>query len=407
MTSTGGAAGSPRRLVVEADGGSRGNPGPAGYGALVRDAATGQVLAERADHLGVTTNNVAEYSGLVAGLEAAAQIDPAALVEVRMDSRLVVEQMSGRWQIKHEDMRRLARRAAEVLPRAQVTYTWVPRAENSAADALANEAMDTRGPVSRDPGPTPDAPSPGLPPAPAPVGEGARARLPRPSGAAVRFDDEQPVTVVLVRHGETTMTVSRGYSGSSEPGPSLNDHGRAQAAAAAELVRRVGRDLWGDIPYPTELLASPMVRTQETAAVVARRLGLPVGTEPAFREADFGAWQGLTAEQIEERWPGMLVPWHTEADVRPPGGESIEDVGRRIRGGLDALLAGGVDRTVVVVSHAVAIRAALGVAMRAQPSAWSQLRVAPASVSIVRLFEDGRTEVAVAGAPSEGWAPAR
>jgi broad specificity phosphatase PhoE/ribonuclease HI len=399
----GGAAGA-RRLVVEADGGSRGNPGPAGYGALVRDARTGQVLAERADHLGVTTNNVAEYSGLVAGLEAAARIDPGALVEVRMDSRLVVEQMSGRWQIKHEDMRRLARRAAEVLPRAQVTYTWVPRAENSAADALANEAMDTRGPVSRDPGPTPDAPSPGLPPVASPAPTITRVR---PSGAAVRFDDEQPVTVVLVRHGETTMTVSRGYSGSSEPGPSLNDRGRQQAAAAAELVRRVGRDLWGDIPYPTELLASPMVRTQETAAVVAGRLALPVRTEPAFREADFGAWQGLTAEEIEQRWPGMLVPWHTQADVRPPDGESIEDVGRRIQGGLDALLAGGVDRTVVVISHAVAIRAALGLAMRAQPSAWSQLRVAPASVSIVRLFEDGRTEVAVAGAPSEGWAPAR
>jgi probable phosphoglycerate mutase len=380
-----------RRLVVEADGGSRGNPGPAGYGALVRDASTGEVLAERADHLGITTNNVAEYSGLVAGLTAAAEIDPDAQVEVRMDSRLVVEQMSGRWQIKHDDMRRLAARAAAALPRDQVTYTWVPRAENSAADALANEAMDTRGPVSRDPGSRAGGPA------------APQVRQERPSGAAVRFDDAQPVTVVLVRHGETTMTVARGYSGSGEPGPSLNDHGRLQAAAAAALVERVGRDLWGDIPYPSELVASPMVRTQETAGVMAARLGLPVRTAAAFQEADFGAWQGLTAEEIEERWPGTLVPWHTQADVRPPGGESIEDVGRRIQGGLDALLAGGVDRTVVVVSHAVAIRAALGLAMRAQPSAWSQLRVAPASVSIVRLFEDGRTEVAVAGAPSEGW----
>ena len=97
-----------------------------------------------------------------------------------------------------------------------------------------------------------------------------------------------------------------------------------------------------------------MVRTQETSAIIAERLGLPVRTDATFQEADFGEWQGLTAEQIEERWPGQLEPWHTKADLRPPGGESIEDVGRRLQRGLDALLAEGVDRTVVVVSHAVA-----------------------------------------------------
>ncbi|MFC8191673.1 histidine phosphatase family protein [Cellulomonas sp. NPDC057328] len=230
-----------------------------------------------------------------------------------------------------------------------------------------------------------------------------RARQPRPSGAAVRFDSDEPVTVVLVRHGQTTMTVSRGYSGSSEPGPPLDEHGRAQAAAAAALVDRVGRDLWGDIAYPTELVASPMVRTQQTGGVIAERLGLDVRTDAAFQEADFGDWQGLTAEEIEERWPGQLEPWHTSGRLRPPGGgESIEDVGVRLRAGLDALQTGG-PRTVVVVSHAVAIRAALGVTMGADPGTWSQLRVAPASVSIIRLYADKRDEVAVAGAPSEGW----
>ena len=233
--------------------------------------------------------------------------------------------------------------------------------------------------------------------------EAVRRRQPGPSGAGVRFDDEQPVTVVLVRHGETAMTVSRGYSGSGEPGPPLNDHGRAQARAAAALVDRVGRDLWGDIEYPSELLASPMVRTQETAGIVAERLGLPVRTDDRVKEADFGEWQGLTSEQIEERWPGTLEPWHTLATVRPPGGESIADVGERLRSVYDDLLAAGGGRTVVVVSHAVAIRAALGLAMGAHPGTWSQLRVSPASVSIVRLYSDRRHEIAVAGAPSEGW----
>ncbi len=399
-----------RRLVVEADGGSRGNPGPAGYGALVRDAETGRVLAERADYLGIASNNVAEYSGLVAGLRAARAIDPAAAIEVRMDSQLVIRQMSGEWQIKHDDMRRLADQARAVVDPASVTWTWVPRADNAAADRLANRAMDTKTAIVTDDDTTQaDAP---------PVHDTATSaasttsaatdpgsgRVPRPSGAGVRFDDESPVTLVLVRHGETTMTVSRGYSGSSEPGPPLNERGRAQARAAAALVHRVGRDLWGDIAYPSEVLASPMVRTQETAGVIAERLGLPVRTEERVKEADFGQWQGLTAVEIEERWPGQLEPWHTRADLRPPGGESIVDVGERLRSLYEELLTTERGRTVVVVSHAVAIRAALGVAMGAHPGSWSQLRIAPASLSIVRLFADHRHEIAVAGAPSEGWA---
>ncbi|WP_449385077.1 bifunctional RNase H/acid phosphatase [Cellulomonas soli] len=389
-----------RQLVVEADGGSRGNPGPAGYGALVRDAATGQVLAERHGFLGVTTNNVAEYSALLAGVQAAVAIDPDARLEVRMDSRLVVEQMRGAWKTKHEDMRRLGDRVRALVDVGQVTWTWVPRAQNSAADLLANQAMDAGGPDLDDVPPEPAAAAPA-----SAAGTPGGTMRPRVSGSAVRFDDARPVTVVLVRHGQTTMTVSRGYSGSSEPGPPLDETGQAQARAAAALVERVGRDLWGDIPYPGELVASPMVRTQQTAAAISGRLGLPVRTDAGFQEADFGAWQGLTPEQIEAQWPGMLERWHTEADVRPPGGESIEDVGRRLSGALHGLLEAGADRTVVVVSHAVAIRACLGVAMGAQASSWSRLRVAPASVSIVRLYADGRHEVAVAGAPSEGWGP--
>ena len=121
-------------FIVEADGGSRGNPGPAGYGALVRDPVTGVVLAERSESLGVATNNVAEYNGLIAGLRAAAEIDPGAEIEVRMDSRLVVEQMSGRWKIKHPDMKPLAATAAEAASGfSRVSYTWIPRERNKDA----------------------------------------------------------------------------------------------------------------------------------------------------------------------------------------------------------------------------------------------------------------------------------
>jgi probable phosphoglycerate mutase len=137
-----------RRLVVEADGGSRGNPGPAAYGAVVRDAATGEVLGSEGVTIGVTTNNVAEYSGLIAGLEMARTIDPGAEVEVRMDSKLVVEQMAGRWKVKHPSMIPLARQASALRP-PRVTWTWVPREQNKAADALVNSALDGT-PVHRD-----------------------------------------------------------------------------------------------------------------------------------------------------------------------------------------------------------------------------------------------------------------
>src|SRR4051812_12012031 len=133
-----------RHVVVEADGGSRGNPGRAAYGALVKDADTGRVLAEEGTTIGVASNNVAEYRALIAGLVMAAEVAPHADVEVRMDSRLVVEQMSGNWRIKHADMKPLALEANR-LAKARTgatTYMWVPRELNKHADRLANEALD-------------------------------------------------------------------------------------------------------------------------------------------------------------------------------------------------------------------------------------------------------------------------
>ena len=133
--------GSDRRLIVEADGGSRGNPGPAAYGAVVRDAQTSEVLAAEGLPIGRATNNVAEYRGLIAGLQMAREVDPSAALEVRMDSKLVIEQMAGRWKVKHADMKPLALEAARLRP-ATVTWTWVPRELNKVADTLVNRALD-------------------------------------------------------------------------------------------------------------------------------------------------------------------------------------------------------------------------------------------------------------------------
>ncbi len=133
-----------RSLIVEADGGSRGNPGIAAGGAVVVDAATGELLAELGVYVGIATNNVAEYRGMLEGLRRAFEIDPGASVHVLMDSKLVVEQMSGRWKIKHPDMRQIAGEVRELIGHRPVTFEWVPRLQNSRADALANRSMDMK-----------------------------------------------------------------------------------------------------------------------------------------------------------------------------------------------------------------------------------------------------------------------
>ncbi|KAA9154757.1 reverse transcriptase-like protein [Microbacterium lushaniae] len=136
-------------LVVEADGGSRGNPGIAAGGAVVMDP-DGHVVTEVGVYVGVASNNVAEYNGLLAGLSAAFERDPEATVHVRMDSKLVVEQMTGRWKVKHPDMRALVQQANTLTAGRPVTYEWVPRLSNARADKAANEAMDRRESFRRD-----------------------------------------------------------------------------------------------------------------------------------------------------------------------------------------------------------------------------------------------------------------
>lgn len=129
------------KAILYADGAARGNPGPAGAGAVLLDA-DGHVLAELTRALGRATNNVAEYTGLIIGLEEALRrgVDE---IDVRMDSLLVVEQMRGRWRIRHPNMKPLALRAGELLARfPKRTVSHVPREQNAIADALSNRAID-------------------------------------------------------------------------------------------------------------------------------------------------------------------------------------------------------------------------------------------------------------------------
>ncbi|MFQ6173212.1 reverse transcriptase-like protein [Oryzobacter sp. R7] len=245
-----------RRLTVEADGGSRGNPGVAGYGAVVLDTETGALLAERAEPLGKASNNVAEYRGLIAGLEAAAAIDPGADVLVRMDSKLVVEQMSGRWKIKHEDMRRLALEARDLsagisAAGGSVTYRWIPREENKVADALSNLAMD---------GQTVDRRHDGEDEAAREEGEAARAT--GDACAPVRPAPGQPVRVVLVARtatgpARTAAAVARLLGSTPRCLVTAPDDLAVETAAevgAALDTEAVVDAGWADAPDPADLV---------------------------------------------------------------------------------------------------------------------------------------------------------
>ncbi|MEW2163801.1 bifunctional RNase H/acid phosphatase [Streptomyces sp. NPDC007084] len=403
-----------REFIVEADGGSRGNPGPAGYGSVVIDAATGETLVERAEYIGVATNNVAEYRGLLAGLRAARDLDPEARVLVRMDSKLVVEQMSGRWQIKHPAMRPLAAEAAGILPRSQVTYEWIPREKNKHADHLANKAMDRAATGEAEiPGERPDSPGgeaaiqAGRPESP-----GAEAAKPTDDSRAARTDDSRaarnddrraarnvatvgwgsppdmgaPATFVLLRHGETPLTPQKRFSGSGGSDPSLSAVGRDQAERAAKALAARGTI--------QAVVASPLARTRETAAVVAERLGLDVAVDDGLRETDFGAWEGLTFGEVRERHPDDLNSWLASPDAQPTGGgESFAATALRMAETRDRLTAAYAGRTVLLVTHVTPIKTLIRLALGAPPESLFRMELSAASLSAVAYYADGNASV--------------
>ncbi len=367
-----------RGLIVEADGGSRGNPGPAGYGAVVRDQATGEVLAEMSESLGTTTNNVAEYSGLLAGLRAAADLAPGADTEVRLDSKLVVEQMSGRWQIKDPNLRSLARSAQQQAQRlGRVWYVWVPRARNARADRLANQAMDaaagTRGPGSQ--GPPRRQRSGSVAEDPAGAGDSGDPAAARGWGPP----RGQATTTLLLRHGETPLSAERRFAGRGDI--PLTEAGRAQAAAvAARLAARGGIEA---------VVTSPLARARRTAEAVARATGAPLQADDDLAETDFGKWEGLSFLEASERWPDEVSAWLRSVDAAPPGGESFAVVGRRVNAALDRLLAARTSGTLLLVSHVTPIKMLVCRAMLAPPAALFRLHLDVASLCEVAWFADG------------------
>jgi broad specificity phosphatase PhoE/ribonuclease HI len=358
------------KVIVEADGGSRGNPGPAGYGAVVWSADRGRVLAEAKASIGRATNNVAEYRGLIAGLEEAAEVG-ATEVAAQLDSKLVVEQMSGRWRVKHPDLIPLRQRALELADAFDgITYAWIPRAENAHADKLANEAMDAaadelagRSVV------TVKTESPATSETTSPAGwTGAR-------GAPTRF--------MLLRHGQTELSVGRRYSGRGNP--ALTDLGRRQVDAAAEYLRRRGGI--------AAVVSSPLQRAYDTATAAAKALGLDVSVDDDLIETDFGEWEGLTFGEAAQRDPILHGKWLRDSSVAPPGGESFDAVAQRVRRAGTRIIAEHGDATVLVVSHVTPIKTILRLALDGGASILYRLHLDLASLSIAEFYPDGAASV--------------
>jgi broad specificity phosphatase PhoE/ribonuclease HI len=361
------------RVVVEADGGSRGNPGPAGYGAVVL-SPSGEVLAERAAGLGTATNNVAEYSGLIAGLGAALEVG-ATDVEVRMDSKLVVEQMKGTWRVKHPVLQPLALEAQALRQRfSSVSFSWIPREQNKHADRLANEAMDAaaKGLVWRvggDTGPA-DAADTWL----------AAAVPTTPPNRLSGWQEAPapPTTTLLLRHGQTPLSIDKRFSGVGDP--SLTETGLAQAAAAASRLARSAA---------VAVVSSPLERALRTASAVASALGVEVDVDEGLRETDFGDWEGYTFAEVRSRWPAEMDAWLASTAVAPPYGESFDDTATRVRQARDRLLSAYGGQTVVVVSHVTPIKTLLRMALDAPPSALYRMHLDLACLSEVQWFADG------------------
>ncbi|MFI5896414.1 bifunctional RNase H/acid phosphatase [Actinoplanes sp. NPDC051513] len=358
------------RVAVEADGGSRGNPGPAGYGAVVRTHPTGEVLLERYGALGVTTNNVAEYTGLIEGLSAALELK-ATEVDVRMDSKLVIEQMSGRWQIKNPGLRPLAASAAELVSRFErVSFEWIPRERNKAADALANLAMDeAAGKVPR--GTAPDVTD--------------KSDLPVKASWAPPASLENATRIILVRHGETALTKQGRYSGRGDV--PLSDEGQAQAMAAGGRVAGISRDV-------TAVVSSPLGRCVRTAELIAAEVGgVPVTVVDDLIECDFGEWEGLTFAEVQSRWPSEMSAWLGSTSVAPPGGESFQAVAKRTRAAMATVLKSYAGGVVVVVSHVSPIKLILRDALAASDAFLHRLFLDPAGVSTMDVWPDGNIAV--------------
>jgi len=188
----------------------------------------------------------------------------------------------------------------------------------------------------------------------------------------------EPTVTLLLRHGQTPMSVQKRYAGRSDV--PLTDAGVQQAAAAAKRLASAGLDV---------IVTSPLLRAVQTAQEVATVAGAAVVTDDGFRETDFGAWEGLTFTEVRERWPAEFTGWLADPEVAPPGGESFADVSTRVTAALHRVLADREGQRVLIVSHVTPIKTLVTAALLAPPAAMYRMHLDVAALSEVDWYPDG------------------
>jgi ribonuclease H / adenosylcobalamin/alpha-ribazole phosphatase len=188
----------------------------------------------------------------------------------------------------------------------------------------------------------------------------------------------EPVVTLLLRHGQTPMSVQKRYAGRSDV--PLTETGVRQAAAAAKRLASAG--IGG-------IVTSPLQRAVRTAEEVAAVTGVPLQTDDGFRETDFGAWEGLTYAEVRERWPSELTAWLADPTVGPPGGESFAEVSQRVTAAMDRVRAGRDGQTVLIVSHVTPIKTLVAEALLAPPSALYRMHLDVAALCEIDWYADG------------------
>jgi ribonuclease H / adenosylcobalamin/alpha-ribazole phosphatase len=312
-------------------------------------------------------------------------VDSAAALEVRLDSKLVVEQLSGRWKIKHQDLKPLALEARRLTPPGTV-FKWIPREQNAHADRLANEALDgTRSGVALN-------------------NQASSQKQPQDvlfevdAAERMQTDSTKPgwshpatgeATLILVRHGDTDLTAEKRFSGGlASANPSLNELGRDQALMTAAWLDS------GNL-RPAAIVASPVARAWESAELLSERLGLEPLADSGLAELEFGSWDTLTFEEVSKRYPDDLNAWLNSFAHQPGGGESFLQADERVSNTLSRLLAKYLRQTIVVVSHVTPIKLLIARALGVPIDVIYRMELRPGSVSVVTFFLD--SEGALAG----------
>ena len=395
------------RIIAFADGGSRGNPGIAGAGAVLYPGETTvgpQSTPLRAIAYAVgkkSTNNVAEYHGLLCALSAAKELG-ATEVAVYLDSKLVVEQMSGRWKVKHPDMQVLAAQAREVVAGFDsVSFEWVPRSRNKVADELSNIAMDAVA-AGAEPGIISGhrldtaasaaasevaASEPAKPTATESSEPTATALPSEPGSAAAEWLGQrgEVTAVVALRHGQTEMSAKQQYAGHQNP--QLTDIGQAQARAAAAVIAR----RWGPASSSpvSAVISSPLERCQQTAAAVAAELGLSVIVDDELIELDFGRWDGKTFAEAQQDNPELHDDWLENPATPCPGGESLEQLHQRVTTARRRLEQDYRGKRIVVVSHVNPIKSLISQALGGGADISNRVFLDLASLTEVEFWDGG------------------